>query len=51
MSQTNTAIEYRPEVDGLRAVAIDPVLLCNAGLGAFAGGFLVLMCFLLFLGI
>ncbi len=39
MSQTNSAIEYRPEVDGLRAVAIVPVLLFHAGLSAFAGGF------------
>ena len=39
MSQTNSATEYRPEVDGLRAVAIVPVLLFHAGLSAFAGGF------------
>ena len=39
MSQTNSATEYRPEVDGLRAVAIVPVLLFHAGLSAFTGGF------------
>ena len=39
MSKTNSATEYRPEVDGLRAVAIVPVLLFHAGLSAFAGGF------------
>jgi peptidoglycan/LPS O-acetylase OafA/YrhL len=39
VSQTNSATEYRPEVDGLRAVAIVPVLLFHAGLSAFAGGF------------
>lgn len=32
--------EYRPEIDGLRAVAVIPVILFHAGLGAFAGGFI-----------
>lgn len=32
-------LSYRPEVDGLRAVAILPVVLYHAGLGAFSGGF------------
>lgn len=30
---------YRPDIDGLRAVAIVPVVLFHAGLGAFSGGF------------
>ncbi len=31
--------KYRPDIDGLRAVAILPVLLFHAGIGAFAGGY------------
>ncbi len=30
---------YRREIDGLRAVAVVPVVLCHAGVGAFSGGF------------
>lgn len=30
---------YRPEIDGLRAVAVLPVMLFHAGLGVFGGGF------------
>jgi peptidoglycan/LPS O-acetylase OafA/YrhL len=30
---------YRPDVDGLRAVAVLAVMLCHAGYSAFAGGF------------
>ena len=37
---TTTAIAYQPEVDGLRAVAVLPVVLFHAGLGAISGGFL-----------
>lgn len=31
--------EYRPEIDGLRAIAIVPVVLFHAGLAGFSGGF------------
>jgi peptidoglycan/LPS O-acetylase OafA/YrhL len=31
--------EFRPDIEGLRAVAIGAVLLCHAGLGFAAGGF------------
>lgn len=33
-------IEYRPEIDGLRAVAIVPVILFHLGAGWLPGGFL-----------
>ena len=33
-------MQYRPEIDGLRAVAIVPVILFHSGLGLFAGGFI-----------
>jgi peptidoglycan/LPS O-acetylase OafA/YrhL len=32
-------MEYRPEIDGLRALAIIPVILFHAGLQLFSGGF------------
>ncbi|MGR3699798.1 MAG: acyltransferase family protein, partial [Roseovarius sp.] len=32
-------MKYRPEIDGLRAVAILPVVLYHAGLSLFPGGF------------
>jgi peptidoglycan/LPS O-acetylase OafA/YrhL/lysophospholipase L1-like esterase len=32
-------IHYRPEIDGLRAVAVVPVILFHAGIDAFGGGF------------
>ncbi|MFQ6551163.1 acyltransferase family protein [Aestuariibius insulae] len=31
---------YRPEIDGLRAVAVVPVILFHSGLGLFSGGFI-----------
>ncbi|MBX7515093.1 acyltransferase [Qipengyuania sp. GH38] len=31
---------YRPEVDGLRAIAVLPVILFHAGISAFSGGYL-----------
>jgi peptidoglycan/LPS O-acetylase OafA/YrhL len=34
------ALKYRPEVDGLRAVAVVPVILFHAGFESFEGGFL-----------
>jgi len=33
------AMIYRPEIDGLRAVAVVPVILFHAGLAGFSGGF------------
>jgi peptidoglycan/LPS O-acetylase OafA/YrhL len=33
------ALKYRPEVDGLRAVAVIPVVLYHAGFRRFSGGF------------
>jgi peptidoglycan/LPS O-acetylase OafA/YrhL len=32
-------MRYRPEIDGLRAVAVVPVILFHAGFSAFAGGY------------
>lgn len=32
-------MKYRPEIDGLRAVAVIPVILFHAGFSAFSGGF------------
>jgi peptidoglycan/LPS O-acetylase OafA/YrhL len=34
-----SVIKYRPEIDGLRAIAIVPVLFYHAGWSGFAGGF------------
>jgi peptidoglycan/LPS O-acetylase OafA/YrhL len=33
-------MEYRREIDGLRALAVLPVILCHAGFQAFSGGFI-----------
>lgn len=35
----NQAIAYRPEIDGLRAVAVLPVILFHAGFDLFSGGY------------
>jgi peptidoglycan/LPS O-acetylase OafA/YrhL len=32
-------IKYRPEIDGLRALAVLPVILFHAGFKTFSGGF------------
>lgn len=32
-------VKYRPDIDGLRALAVLPVVLCHAGVRGFAGGF------------
>ena len=34
-----SGLRYQPAVDGLRAVAVVPVVLFHAGIGAFGGGF------------
>ena len=33
------ALPYRPEIDGLRTVAVLPVILFHAGFSLFSGGF------------
>jgi peptidoglycan/LPS O-acetylase OafA/YrhL len=35
----HTGVTYRPEIDGLRAVAVVPVILFHAGFKFFSGGF------------
>lgn len=35
----NPALHYRPEVDGLRSLAVLPVILFHAGFSLFSGGF------------
>jgi peptidoglycan/LPS O-acetylase OafA/YrhL len=35
----NPALSYRPEIDGLRALAVLPVMLFHAGFALFSGGF------------
>lgn len=36
---TGAPLHYRPEIDGLRAMAVVPVILFHAGFGFFSGGF------------
>lgn len=38
-SRHSNSIEYRPEIDGLRALAVLPVILFHAGFSGFSGGF------------
>ena len=35
----STSLMYRREIDGLRAVAVVPVILFHAGFGVFSGGY------------
>src|ERR1700751_595893 len=37
--ERRNAMRYRPDIDGLRAVAVLPVLFFHAGVPGFAGGF------------
>ncbi|MFO1217407.1 MAG: acyltransferase [Burkholderiaceae bacterium] len=37
--ESHAALKYRPEIDGLRALAVLPVLFFHAGFDAFRGGF------------
>ncbi len=39
MISRNATAHYRPEIDGLRAVAVIMALFFHAGVGAFSGGF------------
>lgn len=36
---TDAALRYRPEIDGLRSVAVVPVVLFHAGFQVFSGGY------------
>ena len=38
-SKRTTSLKYRPEIDGVRALAVIPVILFHAGFELFSGGF------------
>lgn len=39
MVKSNSQMNYRREIDGLRALAVIPVILFHAGIGVFSGGY------------
>ena len=39
MNKSNFSLTYRPEIDGLRAFAVIPVIFFHAGFKLFGGGF------------
>ena len=39
-------MKYRPEIDGLRALAVVPVILFHAGFEIFSGSFLGILIFI-----
>ena len=39
MNKSNFSLTYRPEIDGLRAFAVIPVIFFHAGFKLFSGGF------------
>lgn len=39
MAAPRENLAYRPEIDGLRAIAVVPVILFHAGLPWFSGGY------------
>ena len=40
MAQSRTGSGFRPEIEGLRGIAILLVVVCHAGIAGFAGGFI-----------